>query len=292
MSHSPVHLIISTHTTRHLRRTLLGGAAQLPSPASITVSCDSDDPAIAVIVAATTVPGSTRLTLVQRAHTGLSRSSQVRNNAVRTLCVQGAAPEDLLVFLDGDCVPAGDLCRTHAELCTAGPRRVSLGFRIDLTAEQTAAFDESALGDGRLPVRVTETQSAALRRRETRYVRQALFRRFGIAKAHKPKLLSANFAVSVGDYLAVNGFDEEYEGYGQEDDDFGRRLYRHGCRPMIAIQRAMCYHQYHPTRAPGDWHQSPNAARFAAGGPVRCRHGVAEPIKQPAVNVSMLSSRR
>jgi hypothetical protein len=283
MKQPPVHLIISTHTTRHLERTLIGAAAQSLPPASVTVSCDTDDPAIADLVRRFADRRGLAITLIQRAHTGKSRSSQVRNNAVRVLVASGAAPESLLVFLDGDCVPAPDLLALHARICAA--RHVAIGFRVDLTPEQTEAFDESALATGHSPIAPAPQQLVELRHRTARYRRQAWLRQLGIAKPHKPKLLSANFAVRLTDYLAVNGFDEEYEGYGQEDDDLGRRLYRHGCRPIIAIDRALTFHQHHPTRAPGDWHTSPNADRFKAGGPTRCIHGVENPLPQPAVSV-------
>src|SRR5438270_320196 len=39
-----VHVIISTHTTRHLRPVLLGVAVQRPRPASVVVSIDNDAP--------------------------------------------------------------------------------------------------------------------------------------------------------------------------------------------------------------------------------------------------------
>lgn len=284
MPSTPVHLLISTHTTRHLAPTLRAAGAQSVQPESIVVTCDSDDTSIALLVREVSANIDVPIILMQRAHTGRSRSSQVRNNGVRALLKRRIAPESLLAFLDGDCVPSRDLIEMHARRCPPGA--LSIGFRFDLTAEQTEAFDGAALAAGRPPVPPLPEQTAGLLERARRYRRQAALRRLGLAKAHKPKLLSANFAVRLFDYLAVNGFDEEYEGYGQEDDDLGRRLYRHGCRPVVSIEQAVAYHLFHATRAPGDWHESPNAARFRAGGPTRCRRGVENPVEQPAVSVT------
>lgn len=280
----PVQIFISTHTARHLAPTLRGAAAQSLRPETIVVTCDTDDAAIASLVREEARALETPIVLVQRPHTGRSRSGQVRNNGVRALLARRVAPGSLLVFLDGDCVPGHDLAAAHAQRCPPGS--VSIGFRFDLTAGQTETFDGPALRAGLPPVNLEPEQTLGLAARARRFRRQVVLRRFGLAKAHKPKLLSANFAVPLADYLAVNGFDERYEGYGQEDDDLGRRLYRHGCRPVVSIEEAVAYHLFHPTRAPGDWHGSPNAARFHASGPTRCVHGVDNPIEQPEVTVA------
>jgi hypothetical protein len=49
------------------------------------------------------------------------------------------------------------------------------------------------------------------------------------------------------DLLEVNGWDEEYEGWGLgEDSDIGSRLY-HLCRPRKFVYgRAILYHLHHP----------------------------------------------
>jgi hypothetical protein len=282
----PLAVIITTHTTRHLRRTLIGSARQSRAPDRLAVSCDNDDPEIRALVEEAAGFLGRPILLVSRPFTGQSRSAQVRNNAVRAAAADLPA-EARLVFLDGDCVPAPDALAAHERLGGSPrpgrPGNLVIGFRIDLSSEQTAAFSDEALRNGLPPVEPTAAQRLALARRARRYRRQARLRRIGLAKAHKPKLLSANFSVLLRDFAAVNGFDESYEGYGQEDDDFGRRLYRAGCRPVIAIEAAIAYHLYHDTRAPGRWHRSPNAARFRRAGPIHCERGLDNPLPQPPV---------
>lgn len=284
-----LHLVISTHTTLHLRRTLLGAASQGQQADSTTVSCDNDAGDIVAVVQGAAREFGTPVAVVQRPFQGTSRSAQVRNNAVRFLLRQGANPSDTLVFLDGDCCPGAGMLAAHRALGGAG--RVVIGFRIDLTPEQTAAFDEGALAAGGEPARPTEGQMRALAARDRRYRRHALLRRFGLVKAHKPKLLSANFSLTLDAYTAVNGFDERYTGYGQEDDDLGRRLYRAGVRPVIGVTRAVVYHSYHPTRAPGAWEESPNAARFAESYQAAARRGLSNPLEQPEPRCTVFDAR-
>ena len=48
----------------------------------------------------------------------------------------------------------------------------------------------------------------------------------------------------------VNGFDENYVGWGYEDDDFARRLYQAGLAPRSVIAEARALHLWHPSLAP------------------------------------------
>ncbi|MBC7772351.1 MAG: glycosyltransferase [Pyrinomonadaceae bacterium] len=273
------HVIICTHTTRHLARTLLGVACQTVTPDSVLVSCDNDAADIAELTRECSQRFSLRITLVQRPHQGASRSSQVRNNAVRALIAGPHHQTDRLWFLDGDCCPAPDALAVHEKL--GDGNRLVVGFRVDLTPEQTDLMSEDIMRQGLWPIQPTHGQFAQLQSRHRRYVRAAWIRRLGLCKPHKPKLLSANFSVSLQAYLNINGFDEEYTGYGQEDDDLGRRLYKAGVLPVVGVASAMVFHQYHPTRAPGAWLDSPNAARFLRPFRARCLHGVENPAAQP-----------
>ena len=249
------------------------------------MTCDVDEPDIRTLVTDASRELGLAITLVHRPHQGQSRSSQVRNNGIRAIQteLEASKTDPLLVFLDGDCCPAPDCFATHAKL--AEQTGVVLGHRIELTEPQAEQFDVEALRDGREPVPIEADQCAAVRTREQRFRKQLWMRRLGLGKPHKPKLLSANFAVSWSMYSRVNGFDEAYTGYGQEDDDLGRRLYKAGSGVALGLTQATVYHLWHPTRAPGTWHDSPNAARFAQPFEIRCTLGLDTPADQPPVTV-------
>lgn len=284
----PIHLVITTHTTRHLRRSLMGAAHQTRTPASIVVSCDNDLGEIREVVRAASAEFASGLpaglVIVQRPALGVCALAQVRNNGVRALRALGAGPDDRVVFHDGDCCPAADDLSNHARLLTSAD--LVCAYRVDLTPEQTEAFDESAVAAGRPPGDITPEQRGALALRERRLRRQALLRRLlpmlfrGRSKAHKPKILGANFSCSLAAYDSINGFDEEYLGYGSEDDDFARRLYATGHRPAVGVGSCIVYHQWHPTRAPESWHRSRGVERFKMILPPVCERGLRNPIDQ------------
>lgn len=276
-----VHVIMTTHTPRHLRRSLLGVAYQVLPAAEVVVSCDNDQPEIADVVRGCSAEFARPLVVVQRASVGECRVGQARNNGLRALVASGVDPGDRVLFLDGDCSPAATVIRTHVE---RGRRSdLLVGFRVELTPEQTDAFDEAARRAGRDAVVPSREQVRALESRDRRYRLHLALRRFGLVKPHKPKVLSAHFSVSVGSVVRVNGFDEEFKGWGQEDDDLGRRLHDSGVVAGVVVREALVLHQWHPTRAPVAWTASQGVERFRRRLPWRCARGLVEPLDQPAV---------
>ena len=73
-----VHLLTTTHTTRHLAGLLAGLSRQSDPPDTITVACDTEDPSIGELIAAwrpRLTQGPVRW--VRRLHMGEARPSQV-----------------------------------------------------------------------------------------------------------------------------------------------------------------------------------------------------------------------
>jgi hypothetical protein len=298
----PVHVIIPTHTTRHLRLTLLGVALQSMPPVSVTVSCDNDKDEIRDHLAEIAREFGFPITLVRRPHQGMERLAQVRNNAVRALT--GRLPADIggkpgltkeqfdedpqLLFLDGDCFLEQDAIAKHGRL--ASDRELVIPFRVDTTKAQMDEFDEDRARRGEMPIEISAQQRRLLAGRQRRYERQQRMRRMPLigpllVKPHKPKLLGGHHSVRLSSYLAVNGHDEEYHTWGTEDDDFCRRVYETGAASVVAIDQIDCLHLYHPTRNPGDWHARPNAERFKGDLPTRCAHGLDNPMPQGEIEV-------
>jgi GT2 family glycosyltransferase len=52
------------------------------------------------------------------------------------------------------------------------------------------------------------------------------------------------------DLEMVNGFDEDFEGWGGEDVDLALRLYRSGIKRKLVYGNCIIYHLNHPMRSP------------------------------------------
>jgi hypothetical protein len=285
-------LLITTHTTLHLERTLRGVAIQSLPAAEIVISCDNDKTDLAQHARECMTKFGLGGTLVMRPHMNICRLSQVINNGIRAMtalsgsrAIRGA---DRVIIIQGDCCPGRDFIRTHMELGQKGD--LVVGFRHDITSEQTERFDDEALAAGRDPVGLTPEQIASIEDRHKRLVWQARLRPLGLAKAHKPKVLGADFSVRLGAFEKINGMDEEYVGYGSEDDDVGRRLYASGANVAVGIKQLEIYHLWHQTRKGQAWEESSGVARFKMKTPTRAVYGLDNPLPQEAMQVSEIGT--
>ena len=159
-------------------------------------------------------------------------------------------------------------------------RRVLEGNRFFLDERETDALfllDNISAAD--LEHAFASADGAEARAAEAAHRKAMAWRKWHLARPHKPKLLGCHFSLFKEDAERVNGFDENFTGWGYEDDDFARRLYRAGVEPESVILQARALHLFHPSEAPktGTRHRDrPNRAYFRRWVvPVRCRNGLA-----------------
>ena len=139
------------------------------------------------------------------------RKSKILNQAINE------CTEKYVLFLDGDCLPHKDFVRDHLKMAEKG--YFVQGRRCFVRENQVDALLEGRTSLHRLML--TGKVSG-------------LFKSFRlpkpIVKVNRDMygLLGCNLGVWKDDLLAVNGFDEDYEGWGREDSDLGARLYNYG----------------------------------------------------------------
>jgi GT2 family glycosyltransferase len=243
--------------------------------------------------------------VAQREHRGAGRASQNRNNGFRALgSLVDLADDDAILVLDGDIVPSPRTLDAHRRLL-AGGAEVVYGGRANLSEEEAgdAEWDtmpvDPAAGEAWFRTVWPGREDALLAARAQRYGRALAMRRvglhrFGVVKAHKPKVLSCHFSCSWRVVRAVNGFDEAFEGWGWEDDDFGRRVLGvvPAARLAVGIEVAPAMHVWHPSRARDVMERTENLSRFRDGvrrGRVRAELGLDSPREQGAVDVRVVS---
>ncbi len=290
-----IHLLIPTHTPRHLGACIAAVTWQSKLPTSIVVTCDSDDPQIGSLIDQTWKrvidalrPSRPQPLLLHtaRPHQGEARLNQVRNNGLRALDAAGVLRDaDQVIVLDGDTILHPEAIARHAEMACRGFELV-IPYRLNLTEAQSSGVNADVVlseGTHLASVWLNSDAQRELDAREARYRRHVLLRRLGLAKRHKAKVLGGHHAVAVRVLRAVNGYDEGYVGYGYDDDDLSRRV--HALRPRvrvgIAVRRIPAFHLWHPTRAPGRPTEAPGYQRFKVGGPMVAERGWRTPAAQP-----------
>ncbi len=227
----------------HLRLMLTSLLAQTCVPDEIVVADDgSDEATVAAMNRHLGVCGIPS-TVVRQEKDGY-RLAAARNKAIR------AATGDYLLFLDCDMALLPDAVEMHKR--RSAPRRLLCGNRALLdevvTKALMAAVPSPSPEDWEMAWAAadrTELSEAA-----RLFARQATLRRWRLARPHKPKLLGCHFSLFRDDIFCVNGFDENFVGWGYEDDDLARRLYMSGVKPQSVIQEARAMHLWHPSLAP------------------------------------------
>lgn len=177
------------------------------------------------------------VTVVRRDHDGYG-AGQARNLGART------SSADLLVFIDGDCLPDPDLISRHAAWHHKADNLVTIGSRhgadtSDLSLEQIAdgAADLKDISFGTKQVsseQLAPTDFRGVLHRRTAGMRHG-------EEAYR-SLVSSNFAVRRDRFLELGGFCEEFHRWGGEDTELGWRLYMGGLF-FVPEDGALCYHQ-------------------------------------------------
>lgn len=192
------------------------------------------------------------------------RVSLCRNDGVR------ASVGSYVLISDSDCLFPPHHLEQH--LRARKPRVVRAGncFRLDRAAtERLTVADVIA---GKYSREIPYAERWRLWRGWIGDVRYQL-RRHPL----KPKLMGFNIAIARSDLEAVNGFDEEYVGWGCEDDDFAARLRMAGRRVRTAVGYTQAYHMWHPVdpSRPAVWSQGANVGRLLnAKREIKCRKGL------------------
>ena len=254
-----ISLVISTfNQPEALAKTLRGLERQTRQPDEVLISDDGSGEPTQKIIAqfGATAPGSVRH--LWQPHNGF-RKTTILNKTL------AAAQGDYLIFTDADCVPHPKFVADHARLAEKNfwvqGRRcfVREEFVTEFESEKIPAFGWMLAGKitgaakgVRWPVPII--------RRDTK----------------QRGIIGCNMAFWREDLVAVNGFDEDYTGWGTgEDSDIATRLYHLGRRRKFVYGRAITFHLNHPPAPRG--HHAASLARLAetiASGKIRCANGL------------------
>ena len=267
MGGSPdISLVVNTfQKPRHLELVLesIAGQEGVDGRFEVIVSDDGSTDATAAVVAAFAARVEFRVAFTTLPHDGF-RLARTRNQGARL------ATGRALLFLDGDCVLPRDHVAAHLERLRPG--RALLGYCARLDEPRSRVLDAAGLTPDAVRRLVPAAERAALRARH----RKMLWHRV-VRHPTKPRLAGGNFSVWREDFARVNGFDERFVGWGQEDDDLGLRLRAAGVRLESVLDLTRSLHVWHPTdpTAPPRWRDGANVAYFSRRGRLTaCRAGL------------------
>jgi cellulose synthase/poly-beta-1,6-N-acetylglucosamine synthase-like glycosyltransferase len=167
--------------------------------------------------------------LVSQADLGF-RKNKILNEAVRK------SKGDILVFIDGDCIPHTHFLYHYAKEVKQG--NYFIGRRVMISNKLTSILlkENSISKLNFLNLLITKPN---------RIEDGIYFPSYGLSK--KSGILGSNWGLTKYDFLAVNGFDEDYitAGVG-EDVDIEWRLDALGFTPVSMKYKSLQYHLDHP----------------------------------------------
>jgi glycosyltransferase involved in cell wall biosynthesis len=226
-----VSVIITTYNRpRYLQRVMEGYLRQSRLPEQLVIADDGSREETALMVKERAARAKIEVKHVWHEDKGF-RAAAVRNKAIA-----GCSGEYLLLC-DDDSIPGPRMVEDHLRYAEEGHfiqgHRVLLGPRIsesftfkDISPWKTLLSSikgeaGNALNGLRLPLPLIKTS------RDLKGIR------------------SCNMSLFRGDIMAVNGFNEDFVGWGKEDSELVVRLYKYGLKRKDLKFRACCYHLHH-----------------------------------------------
>jgi glycosyltransferase involved in cell wall biosynthesis len=261
----PLGLVINAYEQPdYLARVLGAVSRQISPPEEVLLADDGSGETTRRMFADWLATQRLRAEHVWQPHEGFRRA-RILNQAI------ARARSEYLVFLDGDTLPHPQFIADHRRL---GRRGAFIQGHRALVRERAAAwFGLDQFGRDR---------RRALWQGQLEGLKHAF--RWPLPLMRTPSNLrgirGCNLGIWRDDLMRVNGYNEDFVGWGREDSELAVRLMNTGVRRMDVRGRALCYHLWHPpaSRAgvPGN---DELLAAAIEGSAIRCANGVEQHLR-------------
>jgi len=249
MPHPEIAVLVSSfERPAHIRRVLASIAAQrgVIGAFEVIVTDDGSRDETPRLVRHFASSANFPVRFITHPHDGF-HIARCRNEGVQA----SAAP--YLLFLDGDCMIPPDHLRAHLDCRREG--YALAGYPIYLNQSISDLITPQQAKSGDYLRHVSTLDKLEMR---WRHLRAQLYT---LANSPtRPKLLGGNLGIARADYQRINGYDENFRGWGCEDDDLRMRLVASGIRVASIAWWTHTYHLWHPKTpsAPQTWRDGAN----------------------------------
>lgn len=172
------------------------------------------------------------------------RAARSRNNGARE------ANGDFLIFLDQDVIFSNDFIEKIYN--ARQKKKIICGRAIFVEENIKNSIQDEIIKNGQL--NFDDLYDRYITNEEHQLMNSAFRKDILYKYLYKIKLRSRGikmasliFAVYKKDFIAINGFDEKYIGWGEEDDDFGNRFFKYGGEVESIKYKRHPIHMFHPS---------------------------------------------
>jgi glycosyltransferase involved in cell wall biosynthesis len=262
-------LIIAVYNKPEILRFVLAACArQSIKNFEVLVADDGSGPAVHEVIDEYRRTAGVHLTHMFHDDRGW-RKNTILNSAIR------ASQSDYLVFIDGDCIPSRRFMEDHWR--EREEHTVLLGRRVETSKRWSELLTVEAIAGGSFErlnwgVCLDGLRGDALRIEDGIRMPGSLLRKVLLRRVRG--MLGSNFSVAKSDLVAINGFDEAYDGPGcGEDSDVQYRLSLIGVKGKSIRNLAIQFHVHHPLTTGSDacWERFERVKRT---GQPSCRMGL------------------
>ena len=226
-----ISLIITTYNWKEaLQLSLKSCLEQTRLPNEIVVADDGSRDDTKMLVETIAAQSPVPLYHSWQADKGF-RLAKSRNKAI------AKASGEYIILIDGDIILDPHFVSDHCEFASQG--YFVQGTRVLLNKTYSAKVLTGAHLAVPLFARGVENKKNCLRSR-------MLARLFSFRSKRLPGIKTCNFAFWREDALKINGFNEQFVGWGREDSEFTARLLNAGIKRQNVKFYALGYHLYHP----------------------------------------------
>ncbi len=243
MSFKRITVILSSYNRPDmLRKSLLSLSKQSVLPYEVIITDDGSNIDIPAKIGDILPMMNFKLKYIWQPDRGF-RLSKARNNAIREV------KSDYVVFMDQDIIHTRGYIAAYAE--NMKENEFLTAYILYLSSEQSKKINEASILSGRFMQDIDVSQRKKMIKLYYKDVFYYYQRKFILRNDHRPKVRGGYFGLPLKYILDINGFDENYVGWGWEDDDFGRRLYKNGIVGRTVFKTEFPIHLYHPVNHDG-----------------------------------------
>ncbi len=158
------------------------------------------------------------------------RRSKILNKAI------AKAEGDYIVQIDGDCIMHPDFVKDHQAI--AANNQFLFGSRVNIQEHFLKELFESKIIDFNFLSKGIKKRTRALRI-------PVLSAMYKPSNELSKKLRGCNLSFWRKDFIAINGYNENFEGWGREDSEMVIRLLNSGVMGKRLRYRGIVYHIWH-----------------------------------------------
>ena len=151
-----------------------------------------------------------------------------------------ACKHDWILMTDCDSLAMPDLIATHRE--NIDESRMLCGGYVRLTQDETDPLTDDFVRSGEYEGLIGLGRKIHIWRKHMRASWQIVSK-----KPRRPHNMGLNYSVSKAAMFKINGYNEQFEGWGSADGDVRERLRRDGTDPESLYGSAIVLHMWHPT---------------------------------------------